>query len=123
MRPFALLTGLAVVVLIVGCGGQEADSQPSTLTLFYEEICCSCDRTPEMTRIFDDITSLAKSDERIEMRAHDIYDASGFEALRSTAGRLGMDPLDIVTPALVVDDQVFSGEEAIQTELDRLHGR
>ncbi len=118
-----VLAAAVVVVLQAGCRAQEPVPEERTVTLFFENICCSCDETPEMTRIKAEVMSLDRDDEHVVARAYDIYSPAGHDAVKATAERLNREAIWISAPTLVVDNELFLGEEAIMAELDRLHGR
>lgn len=123
MRRVTVVISAVLVVFVFGCRDQQPVPEQQTITYFYEVICCSCEETPEQKQIANDVFALDRDFGHIEARAYDIYSTVGFEALKATSDRLGMEAVRISAPALVVDDEVFLGETAILAELDRLHGR
>jgi hypothetical protein len=123
MNRSLAVTTLIFAALIGGCGGDAPEIPRQTVTYFYEVICCSCTETAEMTRVSNDVFSLGRNFEHIEARSFDIYTTAGLDELKRTAERLGRNAMYLMPPLLIVDDEVHLGLEAIQAELDRLHGR
>ena len=123
MKRCLAVTTLVAAAFIVSCGDESPELPHQTVTYFYEVICCSCTETAEMTRVSNDVFGLGRDYEHIEAKAFDIYTPAGLDELKRTAERLGRNAMHLTPPALVVDDEVYLGLEAIQAELDRLHGR